>query len=97
MSASAGRLHVLEVGEAPDPPATEAVGAARTRRRRAVVEADPKRVPAVLAGLAGASPPADPAERGALLRELLSRPGALSTSGAARLLDEGAAARLFAR
>ena len=64
---------------------------------RAVVEADPKRVPAVLAGLAGASPPAGPAERGALLRELLSRPGALSPAGAARLLDEGAAARLFAR
>ena len=64
---------------------------------QAVVEADPKDVPAVLASHAGASSPADPAERDALLRELLARPGALSAADAACLLDESAAALLFAR
>ena len=64
---------------------------------RAVVEADPKGVPDVLAGHAGASSPADPAQRDALLGELLARPGALSEAGGARLLDEKGAALLFAR
>ena len=64
---------------------------------RAVVEAGPQGVPDVLAAHAGTSSPADPAERDALLGELLARPGALSEAGGARLLDERGAALLFAR
>lgn len=64
---------------------------------QAVVEAPREGIPAVLARHAGTSSPAEPAERDALLRELLARPGALSAPGAARPLDERDAARLFAR
>ena len=64
---------------------------------RAVVEAEPDGVPDALARHAGDAVPADPAERDALLRELLARPEEVLGSAAARELRQKDVARLFAR
>ena len=64
---------------------------------RSVVEARTDDVPEVLARGASGGVPAHPAERAALLRELLARPEELLAPAVAREIGEREAERLFAR
>ena len=64
---------------------------------RSVVEARPDDVPEVLARGAGGAAPAHPAERAALLRELLARPEEVLAPAVAREIGESDVERLFAR
>ena len=67
------------------------------RLARSVIEAEPADVAEALAGQAAGAVPADPAERDALLRELLARSAELLAPPVARELREQDAEKLFSR